>query len=463
VIALHQHDVVSLDPTTGRKLDPLGPLPEVDHTDAITMSGDHTIVTATATTGADTWLVGISLTGGPAIHQRLPAGAERSAMATAELGIAVARDRSKVWATRDHGQHWEPVQVAVDGALVDSFEGANRTALVRAIQCTPIRCVIDRRVVVTFDGAPLGAADRVIAAPAAEIPRVNVDRIDLGCDADGPQRGGAKLETPDDYLLDAHGRTHYQRANVDLEVVARGHKIDASWQGTDRLGKYTVRAGGVVARPIERNGQLLLVVATREGVLFTDVESAGSAWLWLPVGAAPVAISNEPMIYDALPLPDGTLAILEGPLRGNDMQLFVYDRTGKPTLHTDLGQLDRSARVGIGFVDGAVGVQVDRHFIAATTRELPPLDLTALPVCKAAGPLTSIVAYHEPIATPLTHATTLRRVYVQKDCIAAVELSDAADGNQVFAFASAGELHSDVYLRDIYKSLTQAIRCGHRP
>ncbi|HEV7554833.1 MAG TPA: hypothetical protein VGO00_05210, partial [Kofleriaceae bacterium] len=463
VIALHQHDVVSLDPTTGRRLDPLGEMPHVDHTDEISLSGDHAIVTGTATTGNDSWLVGISLTGGAAIHERLPAGAERSAMATAELGIAVARDRAKLWATRDHGQHWEPVEIAVEGALVDVFESTSRTALVRGIHCTPIRCVIDRRVVVAFDGAAFGTSERVVAAPAPQLTAVDGDRLDLGCDAAAAQRGGAKLETPDDYLLDAHGRSHYQRANVDLEVVAHGHKIDASWQGTDRLGTYSVRAGGALARPIDHNGQLQLIVATRDGALLTDVESGVNAWLWLPVGAAPVAISNDPTIYDALPLPDGTIAILEGPMRGNDVQLFVYDKTGKAVAHVDLGQVNRSARIGIGFIDGTAGVQIDRRFIAATTRELPPLGVTALPICKAAGPITSIVPYHEPIATPATQLTTLRRVYLQKDCIAAIEISGAADGNQVFASAAAGELLSDVYLRDIYKSRVQSLRCGHRP
>jgi len=466
VVALDQHDVVSLDPTTGKRLDPLGPMPPVDRTDEIALSGDHAIVTGTAKVGGETWLVGVTLATGAAIHERLPAGAVRSGMATAELGIAVGRDRSKLWATRDHGQHWEPVEVAVDGALVDSFERVSRTALIREIRCTPIRCVIDRRVAIAFDGIPLGAAERVVAAPASEPTGPSAppgDRIDLACDADGPQRGATKLENPDDYLLDAHGRSHYQRANVDLEVVAHGHKIDASWQGSDRLGSYSVRGGGPVARPIDHTGQLHLIVATRDGAVFADVEAGANAWLWLPVGAAPVAIPNDPTIYDALALPDGTLAILEGPMRGNGMRLFVYDKTGKVIAHTDLGELDRSARLGIALVDDIAGVQIDRRFVAATTRELPALDLTALPICKAAGPITSIVPYHEAISTPVPRLQTLRRVYLQKDCIAAIEISDAADGNQVFAVAAAGELRSDVYVRDIYKSLTQPLRCRHRP
>jgi hypothetical protein len=336
--------------------------------------------------------------------------------------------------------------------------------------------------------------------PASRAPTVRLGEVSetaLVCFKQGAARTIPVTGSPG-YELDARGRLQIidAHADVTLQVTARG-RWDVTWRGYDWRGTYPSRhAAGVLPTLAPDLDEYQLKLATREGAVVYHLGSHHRL-VWLPAGGHPSVILDEvpevPELEDLLALPDGTVAELVkfavDLQRTHYHRLVVVGRDGKTIARREFHwqdpvQTEPGSGVGIGVVDGTVGVQWaagpndPRWFFpiraAAGNREIPPLDLAAVPICTARLSASGRAPPERDVSIRVTNtrlekspdrmSDVIQRVYVRSGppaCIEAIETAGRAPGSAgVFAASAAGGgLRAELYEHDADGAISQSIRC----
>jgi hypothetical protein len=451
---------------------------------------------------SETWLLHVALADQAVTTVRLPDGATRAGFITAGRGVATGQDAAKLWLTDDGGAHWQAGDAPVQGPLLwrPPWPPAPFPSLPGPVRCSGRRCVLDSRVVVSFDRSASPPAVRVLAAPPdSAAPAVGPDQISdtaLACTLQGAARRVAVRGYPG-HELDAKGRLQILNAHADvtLQVTARG-RWDVTWHGHDWRGRYpSLRAAGALPTLAPDLDEYALERTTREGAVIYHL-SSHHRLVWLPAGGRPSVILDErpefPELEDLLALPDGTLAVLiriaENPHTATYRRLFLVGRDGKTIARREFYWEDPDARkpgsgAGIGIIDGAVGVQWSagptdaRWFFpiraAAGNREIAPLDLVAVPICaprpptperaRPPGDISIHVTNMRLDTAPDSMEYDIQRVYLRDGspvCLEAIETAGRRDRGGVFAAAASdGSLRGELYERDADGARSQSIRC----
>jgi len=349
-----------------------------------------------------------------------------------------------------------------------------------------------------YGAPPAGLVRGEAAVPAAPAARPGqIPDTALVCTKQGAARTILATGSPGTQL-DANGQLQIINAHADvtLKVTARG-RWDVTWRGYDWRGRYASRHAAGTLPPLAPDlDEYELKLATREGAAIYHL-GLHHRLVWLPAGGAPSVILDElpefPDLEDLLALPDGTLAMLiRFPVdaqRTSYHRLVLISRGGKTIARRELHwqdpvQTEPGSGIGIGLVDGVVGVQWTagpthpRWFFpiraAARNQEIAPLALAAVPVCTARpstsgrarppGDVSIRVMNTRLENSPDRMGDAIQRVYVREGspvCVEAIETAGTRRlGAGVFAVAAPdGGLRAELYEHDADGAISQTIRC----